>query len=68
MKNRGYLGGGGVQVRLGEQESGLENYILFKKVTFVNNTAKFGGGTSINAMFVSNVTEAEGILQFTNCS
>ena len=41
MENRGNLGGGGVQVRLGEQESGLENYtiILFKKVTFNNNTA-----------------------------
>ena len=32
LENRGNLGGGGVQVRLGEQESGLENYILFKKV------------------------------------
>ena len=72
MGNRGNLGGGGVQVRLGEQESGLENYILFKRVTgtFINNTATFGGpgGTSINAMFASNITETEGILQFTNCT
>ena len=72
MGNRGNLGGGGVQVRLGEQESGLENYILFKRVTgtFINNTATFGGPgeTSINAMFVSNITETEGILQFTNCT
>ena len=67
-RNRGNLGGGGAQVRLGEQESGLENYILFKRVTFINNTASFGGGTSINAMFISNVTEAEGIVQFTNCT
>ena len=55
-------------MRLGEQESGLENYILFKRVIFINNTARFGGGTSINAMFISNVTEAEGIVQFTNCT
>jgi hypothetical protein len=70
MENRGNLGGGGVQVRLGEQESGLENYtiILFKEVTFNNNTARFGGGTSINAMFISNATETESILQFINCS
>jgi hypothetical protein len=61
------LGGGGVQVRLGEQGSGLEK---FKKVTFNNNTScyRFGGGTSINVMFISNATEAEGILQFINCS
>jgi hypothetical protein len=61
MENRGNLGGGGVQVRLGEQESGLENciIILVKKVTFNSNTASFGGGTSINAMFISNATETE---------
>jgi hypothetical protein len=70
-ENCGNLGGGGIQVSLGEQESGLENYsiILFKKVTFNNNTARFGGGTSINAMFISNATKAESIrLQFINCS
>jgi hypothetical protein len=69
-ENCGNLGGGGVQVRLGEQENGLENctIILFKKVTFNNNTARFGGGTSINAMFISNATKAESILQFNNCS
>ena len=70
MKNHGNVGGGGVQVRIGEQESGLGNYtiILFKKVTFSHNTARFGGGTSINAMFISNATETESHLQFINCS
>ena len=67
-KNHGNVGGGGVQVRLGEQERGLENFILFQGVTFIKNFAKFGGGTSINAMFVSNVTETEDALQFTNCT
>ena len=42
-RNRGNLGGGGAHVRLDEQESGLENYILFKRVTFINNS-KFWRG------------------------
>ena len=45
MKNHGNVGGGGVQVRLGEQENGLEknNIILFKKVTFNHNTVDLEG-------------------------
>ena len=53
ISNTAKVGGGGVQVRLGELNEGLENYVLFQEVRFVENFATFGGGVSVNALFVS---------------
>ena len=66
--NQAMLGGGGVQVRLGALNKASKNNILFQKVKFEKNYAKYGGGTSITALFVSDVTEPGEILQFHNCT
>ena len=68
ISNTAKVGGGGVQVRLGELNEGLENYVLFQEVRFVENFATFGGGVSVNALFVRDITKPGEILQFCNCT
>ena len=61
-------GGGGVQVRLGKLEQDLNNKILFQNIFLEKNWAKFGGGTSLNALFVSHISRPGEIVQFINCT
>lgn len=67
-ENSARNGGGGIQVRLGKLERGLNNKIVFQNIILWKNWARFGGGTSINALFVNHITEPGEILQFNNCT
>ena len=68
IENSARNGGGGIQVRLGRLERGFNNKIVFQNIILWKNWAKFGGGTSINALFVNHITGPGEILQFNNCT
>ena len=68
VNNSARNGGGGVQVRLGKLEKDLNNKILFQNIFLEKNWARFGGGTSVNALFVSHITAPGEIVQFINCT
>ena len=68
LKNTAYWGGGGLQVRLEQLNEKSQNYIHLEGVTFENNRAFFGGGTSVSALPLSYVSKAGEILQFINCT
>ena len=68
IENSARNGGGGIQVRLDKLERGLNNTIIFQNVILQKNWARFGGGTSVNALFVNHITGPGEILQFINCT
>ena len=69
-ENHARVGGGGIQVRFGEVTRSSDNYtfILFQRSIIKENLANYGGGVSINALFVTHITKPGEVIQFINCT